>query len=312
MESLKLSFMSVAPIFILMLLGYILRCIKLVDKKTLDAVNKLIFKAFLPTLLFYNVYTTKTENFMNTPLITFTIVAVLCVFVVGLLVVQLLTKDASKRGVMLQGFFRSNFAILGIPLMDYMCGIESSSLASLMVAVIIPVFNILAVVSLELFRGGKVRIFKVLFGVITNPLIIGCALGYVFYRFGIKLPAVLETAVRDISKIASPLSIIVLGGSFTFSSIRGYVKDIFSVVFARLVFVPVIVLTIAAVLGFRGEAFACLIVAFGSPVAVSSFAMAQQMGGDEKLAGQVVVISSALCLFSLFGIIFVSSNFGII
>ncbi len=312
MESLKLSFMSVAPIFILMLLGYILRCIKLVDKKTLDAVNKLIFKAFLPTLLFYNVYTTKTENFMNTPLITFTIVAVLCVFVVGLLVVQLLTKDASKRGVMLQGFFRSNFAILGIPLINYMCGLESSSLASLMVAVIIPVFNILAVISLELFRGGRVRIFKVLFGVITNPLIIGCALGYIFYRFGIKLPGVLETAVKDISKIASPLSLIVLGGSFTFSSIRGYVKDIFTVVFTRLVFVPAIVLFVAAALGFRGEAFACLIVAFGSPVAVSSFAMAQQMGGDEKLAGQVVVISSALCLFSLFGIIFVSSYFGII
>ena len=312
MESLKLSFMSVAPIFILMLLGYFLRCMKLVDKKTLDAVNKLIFKAFLPTLLFYNIYTTKTENFMDTPLITFTIVAVLCVFVVGLLVVGLLTKDASKRGVMLQGFFRSNFAILGIPLIHYMCGIESSSLASLMAAVIIPVFNILAVISLELFRGGRVRIFKVLFGVITNPLIIGCALGYVFYRFGIKLPGVVETAVKDISKIASPLSLIVLGGSFTFSSIRGYVKDIFTVVFTRLVFVPAIVLFVAAVLGFRGEAFACLIVAFGSPVAVSSFAMAQQMDGDEKLAGQVVVISSALCLFSLFGIIFVSSYFGII
>lgn len=310
MESLQLSFSSVAPIFLLMLLGYVLKRINIADKKTFDSINKLVFKVFLPTLLFYNIYKTETGQAFDINFIAFTIVAILCVFFVSLLVVLLIAKDNKKRGVMLQGFFRSNFAILGIPLVVYMTG--EGSLTSLMVAVVVPLFNVLAVVSFEIFRGGNINIGKVLKGIITNPLIIGCLFGLIFFATGIKLPSVVEKAVLDISKVASPLAIIVLGASFTFSSMKGYVKDISIVVLARLVIVPLIVLSVAAMFGFKGEEFACLLITFGSPVSVSSFAMAQQMGGDEKLAGHVVVVSSALCLVSLFVLIFISSYIGLV
>ncbi len=310
MESLILSFNSVMPIFLLMLAGYILKALKIADKKGFDTVNRLVFKAFLPTLLFYNIYTTESSDVFNPKLIAFTITGTLIVFALGYAAVFVLTKDNAKRGVMLQGFFRSNYAILGLPLVEYICEGKTSGLSSLMVAIIVPVFNVLAVISLERFRDGKLNIGKMAKGIITNPLIIGCLLGLLFYLAGITLPGVLEKAVSDVAKIASPLAIIVLGASFTFSSLSGCVKELITVVSVRLVIVPAIAIFFAILLGFNGEALACVLIAFGAPVAVSSFSMAQQMGGDENLAAQVVVVSSAACLLTLFGWIFVLGTIG--
>ncbi len=312
MESLRLAFGSIAPIFLLMALGYLLKRIHFVSKETFDVINKMVFQIFLPVLLFYNIYTTESARVFDLSLILFVVSSVFCVFLLGWIAVLFLTKDNKKRGVMLQGFFRSNYAILGIPLVGYVCGESAKGLASLMVSVVIPLFNVLAVISLERFRDGKLNLKKMVLGVIKNPLIIACVLGMVFFGFGIKLPSILEKTVGDLAKVATPLAIIVLGASFTFSAIKGYRKEISVVVLTRLVIVPLLMLSAAAILGFRNEAIACLLVISGSPVAVSSFAMAQQMGGDEELAAQTIVISSAFCLITLFVWIFLLSHFGLV
>lgn len=308
-----LSFEAILPVFILMLLGYILRLLKVTDKKGFDAANKLVFKVFLPTLVFYNIYEAESVKIFDVKLICFTVVGVVAVFVAGYFAVMGLSKENSKRGVMLQSFFRSNFAILGIPLVNYICGDSVSGLTSLMVAVIVPLFNIFAVVALERFRDGneKLNVPRLIKGVATNPLIVGCFIGIIFLLLGIKLPAILEKSVKDISSIATPLAIIVLGSNFVFSSVKGYVRELAICVSTRLVIVPLIMLPIAVWFGFSGEALACLLITFASPVAVSSFAMSQQMGGDENLSAQIVVITSVLCLVTLFVWIFVLSYLGL-
>ena len=313
MESIKLSFEAVMPIFILMLLGYVIKKIKLADKKSVDVVNGWVFKIFLPVLLFYNIYNTQTADVLNVKLIVFAIIGILFIFVLGYFAVLLLTKDNAKRGVMLQGFFRANYAILGIPLVSYICGNKTSGLASLMVAVVIPVFNILAVTALEVFRGGnsKVNILKLLKGIVTNPLIVGCIIGFVVFVLDLKLPSVVEKSVKDIASMATPLSIVALGAVFDFSYIKGYFRENVIVVMTRLVIVPLIIIPVAVWAGFRGEALACLLVVFASPIAVSSFSMAQQMDGDENLAVQVIAISSALCIVTLFLWIFALSALGL-
>ncbi len=227
-------------------------------------------------------------------------------FAVGYFAVLISTKDNAKRGVMLQGFFRSNFAILGIPLVGYICGEGSGGLASMMVAVVMPLFNVLSVAALECFRTGdsKLNFLRLLKGIVTNPLIIGCLVGIVFFMTGIRLPGILEKSVKDVSSVATPLAIIVLGSEFEFSAVKGCLKELVIAVGTKLILVPLIMLTVAVKLGFSGEALACILVIFAAPVAVSSFSMAQQMDGDEQLAAQLVVMSSALCLITLFVWIF--------
>ena len=307
MESLLLSFNAIAPIFLLMLLGYVLKALNVADKKTFDTINKLVFKIFLPILLFYNIYKTETLEIFDVKLITFIIIFELCLFIVGYIAVILITKDNPKRGVMLQGFYRSNFAFLGVPLVGYIYGDNSTGLASMMVAIVVPLFNILAVFSLERFRGGKLSLKKLIIGVLKNPLIIGCAIGIICMIFKIKFPKFIETSISDIAKIATPLAIIVLGASFTFSSMHGYGKEITIVTMTRLVIVPLIGIAIAVFAGIRGEALACLLVTLGSPVAISSFTMSQQMDGDGTLAAHNVVVTSTFCIFTLFIWIFILS-----
>ncbi|MBR2500172.1 MAG: AEC family transporter [Clostridia bacterium] len=311
MESLQLSFNSVLPIFILMAFGYLLRLFKVAEKSHFDAANKLVFRIFLPVMLFYNIYKTESLKIFDLKLISFTIIGILSIYILGYFVVLGVTRDNSKRGVMLQGFFRSNYAILGIPLVNYICGENTIGLASLMVAIVVPTFNVLAVICLEGFRKGKVNIFSLIKGIITNPLIIGCILGAVCLVSKVKLPYLIENAVVDVSKIATPLSIIALGASFIFTSLKGRVCELLITVFTKLIFSPLIMLTIAVFLGFKGEALACILITFGSPIAISSFAMSQEMGGDEKLSAQSIVLSSALCILTLFGWIFVLSRLGL-
>lgn len=311
MESLKLSFGAVGPIFLLMILGYTAKSLRLADKKIFDGINKLVFKIFLPTLLFYNIYKTKTNGLFDLKLILFTVIGVLCVFFVFYFLTFRLSPDNRKRGVILQSSFRSNFAILGLPLVNHICAGRGDSLASLMVAIVVPLFNVLAVISLERFRGGDVSPKKLFLGIIKNPLIVGCFIGAVFLFSGIKLPSILEKTVSDVSSVATPMAIFVLGANFTFSSIKGYAREIAIIVSTRLIFVPLIMLSAAVLLGFRGEALACLLVTFSSPVAVSSFAMAQQMDADETLQGHAVIISSALCLVTIFIEIFVLNSMGL-
>ncbi|MBR3933247.1 MAG: AEC family transporter [Clostridia bacterium] len=182
MESLKLSFNAVLPIFILMLLGYFLKKIKITDKKGFDTINKLVFKVFLPILLFYNIYQSDIQSVFDIKLICFTIAGILVIFALGYFAVMIFTEDNNKRGVMLQGFFRSNFALLGLPLIGYIYGENSGGLPSLMLAIVIPLFNILAVITLERFCGGRneLKFLQLLKSIIKNPLIIGCLIGMFF------------------------------------------------------------------------------------------------------------------------------------
>lgn len=313
MESIRLSFEAITPIFILMMLGYFIKRIGLLDKKSIGVINKLIFKVFLPVLLFYNIYTIPSPDVFNVKLIAFVIVGVLLIFALGYFAVLFLTQDNKKRGVMLQGFFRGNYAILGIPLVNYICGNETNGIASFMVIVVIPVLNILAIIALERFREGnhKIDILTFVKEIFVNPLIISCILGLICFALDIKFPHVIDKSVKDVSSIATPLSIVALGASFEFSDIKGYLKENIIVVTARLVIVPLIILPVAVWCGFSGEALACLMVIFASPIAVSSFAMTQQMDGDEVLAVQVIATSSAFCLITLFLWVFALNFLGL-
>ena len=169
---------------------------------------------------------------------------------------------------------------------------------------IIPLYNVLAVISLEIFNGRRPNILKILLGIVTNPLIIGSVVGVLFLLFHIELPTVLYETVSDISGIATPLAFIILGASFNFGDVGKYARELSLVLGCKLVIFPVLFLGIALLLGFRDAPLAVLLTVFGAPIAVSSFTMAQQMGGDHALAGQLVVFSSIFSIVTMFLFIF--------
>ena len=213
MENFILSFNVVTPLFIIMSLGYYLKYIKLLDKQTLNVMNSVCFKVFLPILLFFNIYQSDVKSSFNINLITFSVSSIVILFIVLCFLIPKIEKDNKKRGVMIQGIFRSNFVIFGMPIATSIYGEGNIGTTALLIAVIVPLFNLLSVISLELFRDGEINLKKILKGIITNPLIIASAIGILFVTLNITLPKFIEKSVSDIAKIATPLSLILLGES---------------------------------------------------------------------------------------------------
>lgn len=312
MKNLILSFNVVAPLCLVMALGYFLKYIKILDKNSVKVMNNATFKVFLPTLLFYNIYTTDLGSVFDPKLMIFAAMSIIVLFGVLFLFIPIIEKDNSKRGVMIQGIFRSNFVLFGIPVATSLVGEGKVGTTALLIGVIVPLFNFLAVVCLETFRGGSINIKKIIRGIVTNPLIIGAFLGLLLLILNIKLPVFIVSTIKDISKMATPLSLTLLGASFSFSNIKKYLRETIIVVIGKLIITPLIFILISYCCGFRGVSLLSLMIMFASPTAISSFQMAIQMDGDSDLASQIVVFTSAFSIVTVFFWIFILKELALI
>ncbi len=312
MENLILSFNVVLPLFLCIMLGYFLRKIKMVDTPSLNTMNKLCFKVFLPLYLFNNIANTDLSAAFNAKLLATAILGLVGYFLILMLVIPRVEKENSRRGVLIQAMFRSNFALFGLPLALSLCGTEKVGPTSILVGFTVPVFNILAVVTLESFRGGKPSLKKMAKGIATNPLIIASVVGIVFNLLGFTLLPAVQKSVTDLGNVATPLSLVALGGSFALEKVKEYRKQLAIGVTGRLVISPLVMVSVGILLGFRNETLIPLLIMFGAPTAVSSFPMAQQMDGDGELAAALVVFTSALAILSMFLWIFVLKQVGVI
>jgi len=312
MENLILSLNVVLPLFFTMALGYVLKRLKMFDDNTLKVMNNITFKTFLPLLLFYNIYKTDLNGAINLKLIFFALTSVTLTFVILCIFIPLIEKNNQKRGVLIQGIFRSNFVIFGLPVACSLFGDDKVGVVAILIATVVPLFNMLAVIALEIFRCGKLDIKNTLKGIITNPLIIASVIGLCFLALEIKLPTAIEKSVSDISRIATPLSLILLGGSFAFTDVKTHLRQTVIGVTGRLIIIPGILMPISIWLGFRDVELLGLMLIFASPTAISSFTMAQKMDADSDLAAQIVVFTSAFCILTVFLWIFLLKQFSLI
>lgn len=302
---------AVLPMCLVMALGYGTRRLGWIRREEISAINKIAFRIFLPCLLYYNVYCSDLSGSFDPLLMAYAVGGVLLTFGLSLGYTLLTEKLPERRGVMIQGMFRSNYVIMGIPVAAALLGADQLGTVSILIAVVVPLFNMLSVVVLEVFRGQKPKPLHILGQIAKNPLVIGSVLGILTLAAGIRLPHILEQTIQNISAIASPLQLFLLGAFFQFSGLKTYRRELVTVSAAKLIVAPGLFLGLGALLGFRGVAFVSLIGVFASPTAVNSFTMAQQMGGDAELAGDIVVTTSAVSIPTMFLWIFLFKSLGV-
>ncbi|MCM1165255.1 MAG: AEC family transporter [Lachnospiraceae bacterium] len=308
---------AVLPIVLLIVLGYVLKRTGLLTKPFLDVGNKLTFRVLLPAMLFYNVYNIGSLREINLAFVLYGIGAVVVIFFLAIAVVCAFTKDCAKRGALIQATFRSNYAIIGIPLATSLFGDKGAAAAGVMSAFCVPLFNMLGVITLSIFNGNekkeKVNVGKILLGIIKNPLIIGTVAGiavlgirelFVMWGVGFRLSDItfLYKSLENVKSICTPFALIVLGGRFEFSAVSRLWKEIVFGTAIRTIAVPVLGLAGAYFLipGLGGEHFATYMGVFATPVAVASAIMANEMGADGELAGQLVVWTSLVSTVTIF------------
>lgn len=304
MESFWIAFYAVIPFLLYMAFGAITRKVGWADENFLNKLNSLVFKAFFPFLMFKNVYWMDTDFELNGPFITFAIISVIAVIIVLMLIVPLIVKGNPQRGVVVQGIYRSNLALFAIPLAENIYGSKSNLLATMLVTFIIPIYNVCAVIILEYFSGKSSSKLKLLKKIATNPLILGIAMGFIFYFLHIPIPDFLGKPMKVVGNMATPLALFALGGTLRFSAVKGNIKILSWTVVIKMVLLPLFMFGISFLFPFTAMERFMLLIIFATPTAVSSYPMAQNMGGDGPLAGQIVVITTTLSMFTMFLFIF--------
>ncbi len=300
METLQVAFEAIMPLFVFIVVGLLVKRSGILNTTELKHVNKMVFNVFLAVTMFYNIYVSQLDLGAQLNLVIFAVTAVLVVFAISFVAVCFVIKDNKERGALIQAIYRTNFIILGIPVVANIFGMDKVGITTVLVAIIVPIYNILAVITLETFRGGKFSLKKIILGVIGNPLIEAAFLAVVLRSLGVPLPSFVLKPLNQIRMATTPIALIILGASFTLNQSAHKIKELVGCIFCRLIVVPGVVLPVAYYLGFRGVEFVTLLSLFSTPSAVSSFAMAQQLDSDAELAGNAVVYTSALSSFTMF------------
>ena len=285
-----------------MVLGYLMvNYTSLADRKLTKQANAIVFKIFLPCMLFYNVYQSDigAEIHSRIKLCIWAAGGLLILFVLLCLIVPKVVKQENQQGVVIQGIFRSNYVIFGVAVVQNMYGVKSTTTAAILSAILVPMYNFLAVVALSIFGEKRETDWKkIILDIVKNPLIISSVLGIIFSLLGIRLPTAVDTTVQDLAKLSTPIAIMILGGDLDFSKVKGNLKVASVVLTIKLVILPLIMIPMIVMMGYRDADLLSGLLAYQTPVAVSSYIMAQQAGADGQLAGQLVVFASVLSIFT--------------
>lgn len=314
MENLIFSLNATIPIFLMMLLGMLFRKLGWMDEVFAAKMNKFVFLVPLPVLLFEQLATVDFSEVWDIKFILFCFVVTAISITISTLV-SLLWKDRSIKGEFIQATYRSSAALLGIAFIQNIYG--TAGMAPLMIIGSVPLYNIMAVVVLSVFKPGnnsfdKALVKKTLKGIATNPIIIGIVAGFVWSALKLPMPSILHKTVSSIGATATPMGLMSMGATFEMKKATSKMKPTLVAVFMKLVGFCAIFLPMAALLGFRNEEMIAILVMLGSATTVSCFVMARNMGHGGTLSSGVIMITTLLSAFTLTMWLDVLRSFGLV
>ncbi len=317
MESFIFSINAILPIFLIMLLGYFIKRVGIVDKNFFNLATKFCFKIVIPIMLFNNIINNNLLDVVQPKLVIVALASIL-VFCLLLQIGGLLfIKDPATRGTFIHVCYRGNFLFFGIPILESICGDQGVAIASMIIAFVVPLYNILGVLVLTLNRrhdgdctdnlGKKMK--TALYNIITNPIIIGIFAGFVFYLCKIPLPGVFAKSISSVAAIGTPLALMIVGASIDFKTNKNKLPISILATSIKTVIYPIAVMIIGYLVGIRGINMAVLMVVCGTPSATTTYIMAHQMNSDYELASQTILLTNSICAVTIcIGIFFLRAK----
>lgn len=309
-ESLLIGFRVIAPLFLYMLTGILLRVTRILNRSFFPLLNQIVYYAAIPLVCMQAIMKSSGQNPSGASVLLYDLVFAVILIGISCWIIPKLEPENARRGVLIQSMFRCNDALFGLAVAISLFG--TVPLMSLSIAIVVPVFNIFSVLILSHFSGKEVDKRNSFLQIVHNPIIVGCLAGIMFSILKIKqFPAVLETAITGLAGLGTPLAFIALGGMLSLHSLQKNRKAITIVTITRLIVIPAIAVSAAALLGFRGEALGVVYLVFGSPLATATLPIAAAFGVDDTLQAELIASTSAFSIFSAFFFITVLSHLGL-
>lgn len=314
LNNLIFSLNATMPIFLMMVVGYFLKRIKMLDEQSTPVINKIVFRVFLPALLFNDLVKQDFVSIWDGQFILFCLLSTFASILISALLARFFCKKAVV-GEYIQGSFRSAAATLGIAFMTNVY--DNVAMVALMIIGCVPIYNIFSVFLLSVTapKDNKISesiVLKTCKSIATNPIILSIFAGAVWSVLKLPQPKIIFRGIEYLANVASPLALIGLGASFEFKNLRDHLKPVLSVSFNKLILFVVLFMPVCIWLGFRDEKIVSALIMLGSATTSSSFIMAKNMGHDGKLSSCVVMVTTLLSSFTLTIWLFVLKSVGMI
>lgn len=316
MENFIFSVNVTIPIFLVMVLGWFLRQIGMLDEHFVTVANRFNFKVTLPFMLFRDISGVDIRAIFDLKYVLFCALASTACFWLIWGGVKLFLKDKSMRGAFVQASFRSSAAVMGLAFIQNIYG--SSAMGPLMIVGAVPLYNIYSVIVLT-FEGNDAaegrstdKIEKACINILKNPIIIGIFLGMIAALLKIPFPTIMDKSINTVAQMATPLALIVIGAGFEGRKALAKIKPTIAASMIKLVVQPLIFLPVAAWLGFSGEKMIAILIMLASPTTPSCYIMAKSMKNDDVLTASIIVTTTLLAAFTLTFWIFVLRTLGYI
>ncbi len=311
------------PIFLIIVLGYFLNRIKMVNANFIEILNKYVFKIALPVMLFKDIATTPIDKVYDPRFIAFCMIGTSIMFLAVLLFAEKFIKDKREIGAFTQAAARGSAAIFGIAFVQNIYG--ESGMTPMMIIAAVPLYNIYSVIILSIFgekypqdgsapehKGGKELALHTLKGIVTNPIILGIAAGFPFSLAGVSLPPIVLKTITSIGATATPMGLIAVGAAFEGRKAVKKLKQTLAASLIKLMVLPALFFPFAIMLGFRQSALVAILIMVGAPTTVSCYIMAKNMGNDDVLTSSIVVTTTLLSSVTLTFWLFILRTMGLI
>lgn len=314
MENLIFSLNATLPIFFTMILGGLFRKTGLMDESFVSKMNKFVFKAALPVLVFQDLATVDFREVWDTRFVLFCFLATL-ISILAVAGVSYLLKDKTIQGEFIQAAYRSSAAILGIAFIQNIYG--NAGMAPLMIIGTVPLYNVMAVVVLSVMKPvrepvSRQVVKKTLCGIITNPIILGILAGMVWSLLRIPMPVILEKTVKNVAVLATPLGLMAMGASFDAKQATEKMRPAVLATLIKLVVLAAVFLPVAVHMGFTREKLVAILVMLGSATTVSCYIMAKNMGHEGTLTSSTVMLTTFFSAFTLTGWLYILKTLGLV
>lgn len=316
MENFIYSINVTMPIFLVMVIGYILKQIGMLNDNFVTVANKFNFKVTLPFMLFKDIAGVDIKAVFDIKYVLFcAIVSTICFWVVWG-TAKLLVRDKTIRGAFVQSSFRGSAAVMGLAFIQNIYG--SSAMGPLMIVSAVPLYNIFSVIVLTFEANDstnidkKAKIRQAGMNICKNPIILSILAGLIVGLLGIQFPTLVNKTISNVAQMATPLALITIGAGFEGRKALAKIAPTMAASMIKLVLQPLVFLPVAAWMGFSGEKMIAILIMLASPTTPSCYIMAKSMNNDEVLTASVIVTTTLLAAFTLTGWIFLLKTLGYI
>ena len=314
MENLIFSLNATVPIFLMMVLGYVLHEIGWMDDEFASKMNRFVFRVPLPVLLFGDLAAVDFARVWNMKFVSFCF-GVTVISIAASAGISFLWKDRSIQGEFIQASYRSSAAILGIAFIQNIYG--TAGMAPLMIIGSVPLYNVMAVLVLSLFKPGQRGLDRdvmktTLWGIVTNPIILGIAAGLLWSALRLPMPQIMGKMISSVGGVTTPMGLMAMGAAFDLRKAFARVKPAVTAAFIKLIGFCAVFLPAAVRLGFREEELVAILVMLGSATTVTCFVMAKNMGHEGVLSSSVVMLTTLFSAFTLTGWLYLLRSTGLI